>query len=122
MRRLRHRFELGFRNQRIGDDSTAHEVFLDDPFEDRRIAGTVPCAFRIDDRDRPAFADAQTVGFRSKDAALFRETQLLEPPLEKIPRRKSAFLVAAFRCCLIATQEDVPSRDVHADRRRNSPL
>ena len=49
---------------------SADQVLLDDALEDRRIAPAVPRALRIDDGDRPAFADAQAVRLRPQDAAL----------------------------------------------------
>ena len=69
-------------------------MFLDDLFEHRRIARRVPHALGIDDGDRSALADAQAVGFRSENAALLGEAELLQPALEEFPRRETAlFLV-----------------------------
>jgi hypothetical protein len=45
-------------------------MLLDDPFEDCRIARSIPGAFGIDDRDRTAFADPEAIDFRAKDTAL----------------------------------------------------
>ena len=83
---------------------------------DRRIAFAVPGAFGIDDRNRAALADAQAVGLGAQDAALLRQPELLQPPLQKVPGRQPAFLVAALRRGLIAAEKDVPPRDRDADR------
>ena len=37
------------------------QMFLDDALEDFRRAGVIPDAIRVNDRDRPAQADAQAV-------------------------------------------------------------
>ena len=91
------------RDQVIGHNASLDEMFPDNSLEHRRITGSVPRAFRIDDRDRSAFADAKAVGFGAKDAALLRETELFQAPLQKIPRRQPALLLAAFRRGLVAT-------------------
>src|SRR5206468_12353879 len=85
------------RDERVDDDPPADQMVLDDPLEHRRIALRVPHAFWVDDDDRSAFADAQTVGFRAKNAALLRQPELLQPALEKLPRRKAALFLAALR-------------------------
>src|ERR1051326_1333293 len=103
-------------------DTSADEMFLDDPFENGRIASGVPRALGIDDRDRSAFADAQAVRLRPQDAALLRQSELFEPPFQKIPCRKSALLLAAFRVRLIAAEKDVAPRNRHADRVRDGAL
>ena len=61
----------------VVDDAAADEVFLDDPLEHRRIALAVPGAFRIDDGDRAAFADAQAVRLGAQDAALLGQARAL---------------------------------------------
>src|SRR3954462_2654019 len=110
------------RDQCIFDDLAADEVLLNDPFEDRRIARRVPRAFRIDDGDRTAFADAEAVRFAAQDAALLGQAERLQARLEVVPRGQSAFLVAALRLRLIAAQKDVPLRDRDADALRNRAL
>src|SRR5947209_5757545 len=65
------------RDQRLGHEAAGDEVLLNDPLEDWRIAPGVPRAFRIDDRDRSAFANAQAVGLRAENAALLGQTELL---------------------------------------------
>ena len=103
-------------NQTVLNDVPADEMFLDDALDRGRIAVSVPGAFRIDDRDGPAFADAQAVRFRAQDAALLRQSQLLQSPFEKIPRVDAAIFLAAFRIGLIAAEKNVPTGDRHADR------
>ena len=51
-------------DQKFLNDMAADEVFLDDALERRRVAPAVPRAFRIDDSNRAAFADLQTVRLR----------------------------------------------------------
>src|SRR4051794_20716588 len=109
-------------DERISHDAPGDEMLLDDPLEDGRIALRVPRAFGVDDRDRSAFADAQAVGLGAEDAALLRQTELLQPPLEKLPRGEAAVFLAALRVRLIAAEEDVPPRDRHADRLRHGAL
>src|SRR5260370_24688437 len=109
-------------DERVFHDASADEVFLDNPLENRRIALPVPRPFRIDDGDRPAFADPEAVGLAAKDAALLGEPELFEPPLQVVPRGESALLVAAFRLGLIATQKDVTLRHWHPDARRHRAL
>src|SRR5262245_8187886 len=94
-------------------------MLLDDSFECGRIAFAVPGTLRIDDRNRPAFADAQTVGLCSQDAALIRETKLAEAAFQKVPGGGPALQVAALRLRLLGAQEDVAPRDRHADRFRD---
>ena len=105
-------FDGAFRN-------FADKVFLDDAFEHRRVAGAVPSAFRVDDGDRTALADAQAVRLGPEDATAFRQAELLQPAFEKIPRRETAFFLTAFRFRLIAAEKNVPPRDRHADARCN---
>src|SRR5436190_5847459 len=110
------------RNHGVANDTAGDQVFLDDPFEHRRIARRVPHALGIDDGDRSALADAQAVGFRSENAALLGEAELLQPALEEFPRRETALFLAAFRIRLIAAEEDVTPRGVDADRLRDRAL
>lgn len=121
-RRLRRGIEWMSRDQEFTDDVSVDEVFLDDALEHRGIAGAVPGTFGVHDRDRSTLADAETVRFGSKDAALLGEFQLFEPLLEKRPRGEAAILVAALGLCLIAAQEDMPSSDGHSDTRRDVTL
>src|SRR5262245_61285016 len=85
---LRNRQRVAREGERF-DDASADEMFLDDSLEHLGRAGVIPDAFGINDRDRPARADAEAVGFRAIDQRLgSRELQFLEPLLQKFPRRK----------------------------------
>ena len=103
-------------NQILVHDPAFNEMFLDDSFENRRITLAVPGTFWVHDGNRPSLADAQAIRLGPEDAALFGKLQLLEPPLQEVPRGEGAIPVAAFRIRLIAAEEDVTPRDVHADR------
>ena len=105
---------------KILNDSAGNQVFLDDPFEHRRIAVPVPGALGIDDRDRATFTNPQTVRLGSQDAALLGQPQRLEPALQEFPRREAAILLATLWRCLIAAEKNVPARHRHADRRRRA--
>jgi acetyl esterase/lipase len=95
--------------------TAANQVFLDDLFQDGRVARGVPRAFGVDDRDRPAFANSQAVGLRAQDAALLRQPELLQSAFQELPRRKPAFLLTAFRRGLIATEKNVAAGYGDAD-------
>src|SRR5436190_14193195 len=110
------------RDQRVMDGTSTDQVFLDDPLEERRIALSVPRAFWIDDRDRPAFADAEAVRLGAQDPALLGETQFLQPRLQVIPRGETALLLAALGLRLIAAEKDVPLRHRHANRAGHGAL
>ena len=97
-------------------------MFVNDPFQDRRIALAVPRAFGINDGDGSAFADAQAVGLGSEDAALFRKLELLQTALQEVPRGETARLVTALRGCLVAAQKNVPSRDGNTNCRSDGTL
>jgi hypothetical protein len=104
-----------FTDQAIGDDPPFDEMFLNNALENRGITFSVPGTFGVHDSNGAAFADAQAVRLRAQDAALLRQLQLLEAPLEELPRRKAALLVAALRLCLVAAEKDVPPGDRNAD-------
>jgi hypothetical protein len=97
-------------------------MFLYDPLQNRRVALAVPRTFGIDDRNRPPLADAETVGFRAKDAALFGELQLFEAPLQERPCDEATLLVAAFRFGLIAAEKNMAPRDSNTDAGRDFSL
>src|SRR5688572_636991 len=97
-------------------------MLLDDPLQYGRVAGTVPGAFGIDDRDRSALADAQAVGLRAADPAGLAQSQLLEPRFQVFPRRQAPLLLAALGLGLVAAEEDVPPGDGRADRLGDTPL
>src|SRR2546425_7648064 len=90
-------------------------MLLDDSLEHGRIALAVPRALGVNDGHRPSFANAETVGFRSQDASLLGQAQLLQAALQKVPRDQASILLAAFRVSLIAAEKDVTTRDAHAD-------
>src|SRR4051812_21722334 len=92
------------------------EVLLNEPFEYRRIATRIPRTFRVDHGNWPAFADPEAVGLRTKNAARLRETKLLQPSLQVIPRREGPGAIAALRRGLIAAQKNMPPRAGHTDR------
>jgi hypothetical protein len=100
----------------VGGRPAGDQMFLNDPFEDGRVTLAVPSAFRIHDGDGSSFANPKTVRLGAKNSALFGEAELLQAPLEKLPRRQAAFLVTAFRSRLVAAEKNVPPRDGHADR------
>src|ERR1043166_9550907 len=104
------------------DDAAVDQMLLDDALEDGRIARGIPRAFGVDDGDRPAFADPQAVRLRAEDAPLLRQPELLQSPLEKLPRGETAILVAALRVRLIAAEKDVPPCHADANRRRDAAL
>ena len=102
-------------NQVFSDDSSGDQVFLNDALQHRRITLAVPGTFRVYHCNRSTFADAEAVGFRAQDAALLRELQLFETPLQESPCGNATFLITAFRFCLIAAEEDMAPRDRHTD-------
>jgi hypothetical protein len=114
--RQRSQVEETFRNRNAAD-----QVLLDDALEHRRIARPIPGTFRVHHGNRSSFADPKTVGFGSEYAALLRQAEFFQPPLQEFPRREAALLVTAFRVGLIAAQKNMAARRRHADRRGNSP-
>ena len=78
-----------------------------------RTGGSHPRTRRlpVDDGDRPALADPQAIRLRSEDAALLRQFELLQPPLQEVPRGEAAILVTAFWIRLIAAEKDMAPRD-----------
>src|SRR4029077_9669279 len=100
----------------------ADQVLLNDPLEHRRIAGTVPCAFGVDQGNRPPFADAQAIRLGAQNATLIGQPELSQPAFQVVPGDKTAFLVAAFRRRLIGAQEYVASGDWDADAGGDSSL
>jgi hypothetical protein len=103
-------------DQEFLDNAAANQVLLNDAFEHRRVARPVPRPFRIDDCDRPAFADTKTVRFRPQDASLILELQLLEASLQEVPGGKTAFLLATLRGRLVAAEKKVATSLANADR------
>ena len=65
--------ERMLRDEMVLDNPATNEVLLDDPLEHGSVALRIPGAFRVDDGDWSAFADAQAVRFRPEDAAVLRQ-------------------------------------------------
>jgi hypothetical protein len=107
------------RDHEVFDRPSTGEVLVNNALENWRIAESVPGTFRIDDRNRPAFTDTQAVGFGPQDTSLLGQAELLQTPLEELPCRQSAFLVAAFRVGLIAAEKNVSPRHRHTDGDRD---
>jgi len=97
-------------------------VFLNDPFEDRRITLSIPGPVRVHDSDGATLTHAQTVGLRSKNAAPLGQTELAQAPLEVTPRLETTGLIATLGSGLITTEKNVPLSDVHTDRNGNGSL
>ncbi len=102
-------------NAILGDRHATDQVLMDDPFEDGRVALPVPDAFRVDDGDRAAAADAQTVRLVALDASVFAETEFLQPGLQELPGDQAPVTVTALRIGLVAAEEDVTSGDIEAE-------
>lgn len=81
---------------------------MDDALEDFGTARVVPNALRIDDGDGPVRAYPQAIGLGTVNPPLTGKSQLVEAPLQVLPRLKSGMFVAALRLGLIAAKEDVP--------------
>ncbi len=91
------------------DDLTTEEVLLDDLFQNVRVAGVIPHAFRIDDRDGALEADAQTVGAGALDDAVRSgEPDFLEAFLEELPRSEAGLEIATLGFAGSCAEEDVP--------------
>ena len=110
-----------FDNGMLRDYFTADQVGLDDGLERWRVAPGVPGPLRVDNRDRAALADTQTVRLGAKDPAPLRQPQVLEPAFQELPGGQAPLLVAALRVRLIAAEKDVTAGVRHADRRGNLP-
>ena len=103
-------------------DAAGDQMFLNDSLQHRRIALSVPGTFRVDDCNRTTFANAEAVGFRAKDAALFGELQFFETPLQECPCREATFLLAALGFGLIAAEKNMAPRDGYTDAGRDFSL
>ena len=60
-------------------------MLLDDPLKDRRGAVSIPGAVRVNYSHRTLHADLQAIGFRSINAALARQIELLESRFKVSP-------------------------------------
>ena len=103
-------------------DAAGDQMFLNDPFQNGRIALTVPGTIWVHDGNRSTLADAKTVRLGSQNAALFGELQFLQAPLQEIPRGEATLLLTAFRFRLIAAEKDMTPRDTHTDAGRDFSL
>jgi hypothetical protein len=103
-------------------DAAGDQMFLNNSLQHRWIALPVPGSFGVYDRNRSTFADAEAVGFRPKDAALFGEFQLFEPSLQEPPCGEATVLVTALRFGLIAAEKNMAPRDRHTDAGRDFSL
>ena len=94
----------------FGDDLAFDEVALNDFFEHFSGAGVIPDAFRINDGNGTARADAETIDFTAIDER-FRVGKLksFEPMFEKFPGGNGFLARSALGICLVGTKEDMPS-------------
>jgi hypothetical protein len=71
----------------FSDGGAAEEMFGEDAFEDGWGAAVVPCAVRVDDGDRAAGADAETVGLGAEDGGCGAagEAEFSEAAFEEVP-------------------------------------
>ena len=92
-------------------------MFLDDALENYRRAGVIPDAIRVNDRDRPAQADAQAVDLAAINERLRAdEMELLEACLEEFPRSQRLLARRAFRLGLVRAEEDMTGLLREAER------
>src|SRR5262249_6673610 len=103
------------RDQLVGDDSAAYQVFLNDSLERGRIARAVPRSLGVDDRNRSALTDSQTVRLGSENAALFGKAELFQSSLEKLPCSHATLFLATLGRRLVAAQEDVTPGERNSD-------
>lgn len=88
----------------------ADQMFLNDALENFRRAGMVPHPFRVNQGNRSAHANAQTIRFRSINHRIRpRQTQLLQARFQKLPRPQTHLAVAAFRFRLVGAKKDMPA-------------
>ena len=66
-------------------------MFLDDAFQHFWPARVIPDAFGINDRNRPANADAQAVGLRAKNQRSAPSSLIPSTAALKIPTRPGSF-------------------------------
>ena len=61
------------------------------------VSGVIPHALRVNDRDGPLRADSQAVGFAAVDPRFSsHQSEFLQSPFQKLPRRRTLFARAAF--------------------------
>lgn len=93
----------------LWDKAASHQVLLDDPLQNRRIASRVPRTLGIYNGDRSLFANSKAIRFRAVETSLLGKSELPQPTLEIIPSFKGPLLVAALGFGLIAAEEYVPA-------------
>jgi hypothetical protein len=101
------------RDEEILHHTAIAQVLVDDAIERRGIAGSVPCAFGIDDRDRPVFTDLKAMNFRPEYSPVPSETELFQTTFEVLPSYERSLAVAALRLRLIAAEKDVTANTGH---------
>lgn len=89
------------------DRMSADQVLLNDALQNLGRAGMIPRTVRIDQGNRTALADAQTIGFGAINAAAASQIEFIEPLFQIVPRGQAGIAVTAFGLCLIAAQENV---------------
>jgi len=85
--------------------SPADQMLLNDALQHLGCGRVIPHALGVHQRDRPLLANPQTVRLRTIHS--IEQSQLGQPPLEKIPRLEPHFLRATLRLRLVAAEEDV---------------
>ena len=73
-------------DEKIFDDLSVDQIFLNDPLKVFGSAGVIPGSFRVDYRDGALGADTEAICFRPMNQGLrAAEIELLEAVLEKLP-------------------------------------
>jgi hypothetical protein len=89
---------------------------LDDPFQVFRRAVVIPGALRVDNGDRPLFANLQAARFGAVDAGLgFGEAQVSEAAFEEIPAGHGVGRGGTLGFFLFGTEEDMTSNVADAE-------
>jgi hypothetical protein len=94
------------RKRQILHHATADEMFLNDPFQRLRPRRAVPHALRIDQRNGPLAADAQTVGARAIDPV--KQSEFTQPPLQIVPSLEARLARTALGLSLVGAKKNVP--------------
>src|SRR5713101_3599551 len=94
----------------FGHGPASDEVLLNDTLDDRGRHRVIPRAIRIDDGNRPRFADAQAVGLRSIDTVLaLGQAEFHQPLFEVLPRSQAVLARGALGRGLLGTEKNVPA-------------
>ena len=84
-------------------------MLLNDSLQHFRRARVIPRAFRINDGDGAALADAEAIGFGAKNQRLGTgQAEFLQAAFQKTPRGQAVFLGAALGFGLVGAQKNVP--------------